>query len=201
MQEIHVKILLICKVGKKSLFNINLHYVEKVFEMIFLLVPGVCSDQKTLHGCGPGSQREKFMKKHCRKTCGLCPMLVLVTGGKEGRRSEGFEDLNSTELLNMDGTWNCPMPTMPEPRLGHTQTGPVVCGGYDGSKSCISFIRGSVNWKKTHTLARRGRVQHSAWASPRGIMLLGGWGSKTSTEILMESGDTNPGFNLDYRTA
>ena len=172
----------------------------RVFDII-LLAPGVCSDQKTLHGCGPGSQREKFMKKHCRKTCGLCPMLVLVTGGKEGRRSEGFEDLNSTELLNMDGTWNCPMPTMPEPRLSHTQTGPVVCGGYH-RKSCITFTRGSVNWKKTHTLARRGRVHHSAWDSPQGTVLIGGsdFPARTTSEILLENGDTKPGFNLDHRT-
>ena len=180
--------------GKKSLFDTYLHDVEKVFEMIILPAPGVCSDQKTLHGCGPGSQREKFMKKHCRKTCGLCPMLVLVTGGQ----GEGG-DLNSTELLNMDGTWNCPMPPLPEPRRAHTQTGPVVCGGYGGEKSCITFISGDVNWKKTHTLAKDGRRMHTAWDSPQGIVLIGGEDRSTS-EILLESGDTSPGFNLDYIT-
>ena len=74
MQEIHVEILPICKVGKKSLFNIYLYDAEKVIEMIFLLAPGACADLKSLHGCGPGSKREKFMKKNCRKTCGLCGM-------------------------------------------------------------------------------------------------------------------------------
>ena len=166
--------------------------------MIFLPAPGVCSDQKSLHGCGPGSQREKFMKKHCRKTCGLCPMLVLVTGGQ----GEGG-DFNSTELLNMDGTWNCPMPEMPEPRMGHTQTGPIVCGGRGGgTKSCITFISGDVNWKKSHNLAKV-RWGHSAWDSPQGIMMLGGWGSNrawTTSEILMESGDTRTGFSLNYDT-
>ena len=72
MQEIYVEILPICKVGKKRLFNIHLHNKEKVIEMIFVLAPGVCADLKSLHGCGPGSQRETFIKKHCRKTCGLC---------------------------------------------------------------------------------------------------------------------------------
>ena len=165
-----MEILPIWKVGKKSLFNIYLQcrfYTMRVFDKIFFLpAPGVCSDQKTLHGCGPGSKHEKFMKKHCRKTCGLCEMLVLVTGGM----SPGG-DLDSVELLNMDGTWNCPMPPMPVGRYHHTQTGPVVCGGYGGNegyggkKSCITFISGSVNWEKTHTLAK-GREWHSAWASP-----------------------------------
>ena len=162
--------------------------------MIFLPASGVCSDLKNRHGCGPGSQHEKFLKKHCRKTCGLCNMLVLVTGGW-GQAGK----LDSVELLNMDGTWNCPMPTMPEPRYHHTQTGPVVCGGHGGTKSCITFISGDVNWEKTHTLAK-GRFRHSAWDSPQGIVLIGGAGSSvwTTTEILLENGDTAPGFNLDY---
>ena len=67
-----MEILPIWKVGKKSLFNIYLHNEEKVFESIFVLAPGVCADVKSLHGCGPGSQRETFIKEHCRKTCGLC---------------------------------------------------------------------------------------------------------------------------------
>ena len=134
--------------------------------MIFILAD-VCAELKNRHGCGPGSKHEKFMKKHCRKTFGLCKMLVFVTGG----RGEGGI-LDSTELLNMDGTWNCPMPTMPKPRLGHTQTGLVTCGGHyvDSAKSCVTFISGSVNWEKTHTLAKR-RGFHSAWDSSQGINL------------------------------
>ena len=158
----------------------------------------MCSDQKTLHGCGPGSKHEKFMKKHCRKTCGLCPMLVLVTGGRgeSGR-------LDSVELLNMDGTWNCPMPTMPEPRMGHTQTGPVACGGSGTAvrSSCVTFFSGGDDWVKTHNLTQDRRY-HSAWASPRGVMLMGGFdhSSKTTTNILTENRDTIPSFTLDHET-
>ena len=126
---------------------------------------------------------------------------MLVTGGL----GQGDEQLDSVELLNMNGTWNCPMPTMPEPRQMHTQTGLVTCGGYgDIKKSCITFTRGSVNWKKSHTLAK-GRWGHSAWRSPRGVVLLGGWGDRdssvwTTTKILLENGGTKPGFSLDYDT-
>ena len=60
---------------------------------------------------------------------------------------------------------------------------------------------GDVNWEETHTLAEE-RQQHSAWDSPQGIRLLGGWGysAETTSEILLENGDTKPGFNLDYWT-
>ena len=185
--------------------------IHRVFGII-LPAPGVCSDQKTLHGCGPGSKREKFMKKHCRKTCGLCEMLVLVTGGM----SPGG-DLDSVELLNMDGTWNCPMPPLPVPRFGHSQTGAVTCGGHkDGSyevtvqKSCVTL---SSDWEQTHNLtARWGRWDHSAWRSPRGVVLMGGglypgWRGQgeripylTTTEILTQDGDTPPVFTLSYET-
>ena len=128
----------------------------------------------------------------------------MVSGGiGEGEQGRGFQYLDSVELLNMDGTWNCPMPTMPEARAGHTQTGTVVCGGDgwggDGRKSCITFISGDVNWEKTHTLANE-RYYHSAWDSPQGVMLLGGRDSGTTSEILLENGDTDPGFNLDFIT-
>ena len=130
--------------------------------------------------------------------CTFHILVVLVTGGG----IYGGKYLDSVELLNMDGTWNCPMPAMPKPRRGHTQTGLVTCGGAnDGQKSCITFISGDVNWKKTHTLAK-GRDGHSAWDSPQGIVLIGGWYSdvRTTTEILLKNGDTKPGFNLITRT-
>ena len=122
---------------------------------------------------------------------------MLVTGGE----GQGDEKLDSVELLNMNGTWHCPMPAMPKPREGHTQTGPMVCGGYGGQQSCITFIRGSVNWEKSHTLDKR-RGGHSAWFSPQGVVLIGGHytGSLTTSEILLENGETKPGFNLDYST-
>ena len=108
--------------------------------------------------------------------------------------------MESVELLNLDGTMNCPMPTMPEPRYGHTQSGRIICGGENSAvvrKSCVTFINGSVNWEKTHTLAKD-RWRHSAWASPQGVILLGGWGDRDgkTTEILTEDGDTKPGFAL-----
>ena len=125
--------------------------------------------------------------------------------------------LKSVELLNMDGTWNCPMPPLPVPRFGHSQTGAVTCGGHkDGSyevtvqKSCVTL---SSDWEQTHNLtARWGRWDHSAWRSPRGVVLMGGglypgWRGQgqpipylTTTEILTQDGDTTPGFTLSYET-
>ena len=123
--------------------------------------------------------------------------------------------LKSVELLNMDGTWNCPMPQLPVARFGHSQAGAVTCAGRDGSyedtvqKSCVTL---SSDWEQTHTMAQKRRY-HSAWRSPRGIVLMGGglcslyprcrngpniFEHLTTTEILTQDGGTSPGFTLRY---
>ena len=132
----------------------------------------------------------------------------MVSGGTgQGGR------LDSVELLNMNGSWICPMPKMPQPRSAHTQSGPIACGGYkSGSRrqevrqTCDTFFSGGEDWVRTHTLAQE-RYSHSAWASPRGLMLLGGVAhsneiieNERTTEILTEDGETTPGFTLNYWT-
>ena len=121
--------------------------------------------------------------------------VVMVSGGMEN----GVK-LDSVELLNMDGTWNCPMPPMPEARSGHTQSGRIACGGWDPAarKSCVTFFNGGEDWVKTHNLTQQRRY-HSSWASPRGVMLMGGLSSVETTEILTGDGVTTPGFSLDYK--
>ena len=163
---------------------------------------GVCNDLKNRGGCGHGSQHEKFMKENCRKTCGLCDMLVMVTGGS-GRDVY----LDSVELLHINGSRSCSLPPMPKPRTRHTQSGLIACGGYGEGigTSCVTL---SSDWEKTHTLglhdktrpAQKGwRYSHSAWASPKGVMLFGGvtLTRVASMEILTEKGDSIPGFSLD----
>ena len=92
------------------------------------------------------------------------------------------------------------MPPLPKPRSGHTQTGSVLCGGtrYAGT-TCLTFFSGGEDWVKTHNLTQN-RLSHSAWASPRGIMLMGSLWSKKTTEILTDDGDSTPSFTLDDKT-
>ena len=133
---------------------------------------------------------------------------MIVSGGEGGK--------DSVELLNTDGTWNCPLPPMPSKRKGHSQSGLVACGGgskfhsFDRDKisnstttSCMTF---SNDWKESHNLTEV-RSHHSSWTSPRGIILLGGVGvgvdytdGKKTSEILTEDGDTSPGFGLGYNS-
>ena len=117
--------------------------------------------------------------------------VVLVTGGVVSPIEE------SVELLSIKGTRLCFLSNLSSERASHSQTGLVTCGGYKaGSLSCMTFSAG--RWKKTHTLTHK-RRGHTAWASPQGVLLMGGgtrWRSRTTTELLTDNGDTTPSFNM-----
>ena len=130
---------------------------------------------------------------------------MLVTGGTQGWK----KNLASVELLNLDGSFNCMLPSLPHARSSHTQSGLVACGGNPNEttfKTCDTFSIGMEEWKKSHTLRKERRL-HSSWASPEGVMLLGGWDSgfttekeDKTTELLTNDGDTIPGIKLKFDT-
>ena len=123
---------------------------------------------------------------------------MLVTGGLGATPSVRM----SVELLSSNGTRLCSLPDLPGQRFYHSQSGLLTCGGgYSNSesKSCVTFDGG--RWKKSHTLGQS-RYGHAAWASPQGVLLIGGddgKGSKKSmktTELLTDDGSTKPSFTL-----
>ena len=120
--------------------------------------------------------------------------VILVSGGSSN------SVLRSVELLHTNGTRLCSLPNLPYTRYRHTQTGLTACGGWDTpAYTTCHTLSSTGSWEQTHSLSL-GRLYHSAWASPQGTVLLGGWESRTTSEILLENGDTAPGFNLDYET-
>ena len=119
---------------------------------------------------------------------------IIVTGG-------GFTDNEtqlSVEVLKKEGTsWtSCSLPDLPDTRYGPTQNGLITCGGlYDNPQVCLSFMDGQ--WKQSHYLAKA-RMQHSAWKSSEGILLMGGSYTPSTTELLNDNGLTTRQFNLKY---
>ena len=115
--------------------------------------------------------------------------VVLVTGGYGDTESVK----TSVELLSSNGTRLCSLPNLPEKSHWHSQTGYVTCM----RKSCVTFSSG--RWKKTHTWEKsRSRVDHTAWASPNGVLLMGGMtnATQTTTELLNDNGGSAPSFTL-----
>ena len=106
----------------------------------------------------------------------------------------------SAELLYTNGTSLCNLPNLPVKRDYPSQTGLVTCGGKSDEtmSSCLTFKDGT--WQQTHTLGTR-RQHHLSWASPQGVLLIGGdYAGGTTTELLNDNGSTTPSFDLDYNT-
>ena len=122
--------------------------------------------------------------------------VILVSGGGPSG-SAG----TTAELLYTNGSRLCSIPDLPYRRYQHSQTGLTACGGYGDSaaKTSCHTLSSTGSWELPHSLPHsldKGRAEHSAWDSPQGTILLGGWSSGTTSEILLENGDTSPGFNL-----
>ena len=123
---------------------------------------------------------------------------IIVSGGS----TPDYHDGNSVEILRSDGTPWCSLPELPFDSQGissHTQSGLIACGGSSNNRqSCVTFKDGV--WTTSHSL-REDRWEHSAWASPAGVVLLGGANSdpSTSSELLSDStGTSSVYFPLKY---
>ena len=123
--------------------------------------------------------------------------MLLITGGSDGTR------LTSVEVLTPSGApYSCSVPPLPSPRNRHTQDGAVACGGGEGEAAtqtnCYSLT--SVGWQKSHQLQKR-RSLHSSWSSPAGLLLIGGYHSGTTTEILSATDSSSTfSYSLAYHT-
>ena len=79
-----------------------------------------------------------------------------------------------------------------------------ACGGpqFDSNSNfwsdCMSFTDG--NWVASHTMeASSYRAGHCSWDSPNGLVLLGGWNTVNTSEILsFDTGDSMEYFPLKY---
>ena len=94
------------------------------------------------------------------------------------------------------------LPTIPgNPRLWHTLTGNVLCGGVypNTSSSCLELTQSGHGWLPYSAGLDPLRMAHSAWSSPEGIVLLGGYFSPTTTQLITNS-NTSPGFSLNSDT-
>ena len=136
------------------------------------------------------------------KNMAMCDYLflfsvLLITGGV----GDGGSGLTSVEVLSPSGVLiPCSVPR-PAYRSYHTQDGAVACGGGDAPAtltSCSSLT--ASGWSTSHQLQER-RHRHVSWLSPVGLLLMGGWGSRLTTELLTDtSSSSSPSFDLEYDT-
>ena len=124
-----------------------------------------------------------------------------MTGGE----AESTHDMTNSidiELVNSNKTSTCLAGAfLPSPRAYHTQSGDILCGGYEDhvpSTTCMSYTGGA--WVPSHTLLEE-RYDHCSWRSPEGVLLMGGGGSPRTTELLSNINSiTSLSFSLEYDT-
>ena len=119
-------------------------------------------------------------------------LAILVTGGDGGK--------TSAEVLFTNGSSICELPQLSQSKSEHTQSGLTACGGWGSDtirRSCIKFEDGS--WTTLTDNLVELRTRHSSWINPDGdILLIGGSGSLTTTEIVYQDGTSVRSFDLKY---
>merc|ERR1711971_446498 len=125
---------------------------------------------------------------------------LLISGGK----GSGSSRLADVELWVPEMV-HCQVPAIPLGRYAHSQDGTTLCGGYSGvsdiQTSCIT-LTDEGTWETTTTLLQE-RQYHVSWASPSGLIIMGGRASasKETSEKIMENGTSIDSFPLEYDTA
>ena len=117
----------------------------------------------------------------------MCPPGILITA------------YNQAEIFIPSTNETFSLPSIPgSPRVWHTLTGTVLCGGvYPGtSTSCLELQQNGDGWRDFSSTLTEFRLAHSAWDSPSGIVLLGGYYSGDSTELLSSNGSVSQ-FSLN----
>jgi len=122
---------------------------------------------------------------------------LIISGGSP------FDSVGQSVEVYVPSTGqHCELPDLPASRYDHTMEDRTICGGgYSNSDtltSCLS-LTDEGTWNKTATLLE-GRYDHSSWASPSGLILLGGGGSIRTSEKIGEDGTSRNSFKLNYTT-
>ena len=119
--------------------------------------------------------------------------LGLIISGGEGNVG------NSVEVFVPSTGHHCLLPDTVWQHRQHSMEKNVICGGHHPAwKYCFTLTNGT--WEFTTTLLEQ-RFRHSSWASPSGMILLGGIFSKRTTEKIGEDGTSSYSFELKYNTS
>jgi len=117
---------------------------------------------------------------------------LMIAGGMPS-----FSGGKSVEVFVPSTGQHCQLPDLPAGRFQHSMDARTVCGGRYTWTSCITLTQEGT-WERTTTLLEK-RFWHSSWASPSGLILLGGVGSRNTSEKI-PAGTSSSSFNLKYNT-
>ena len=114
----------------------------------------------------------------------------LLVGGRGTERQ--------VSVYNPRSNKSCELPDLPEDRRSHSFCGQLLCGGTSGGyQSCLKFD--GENFTTTEVTLANERSHHICWSVGDDVLLLGGFKSPDTTEIVEADGfSSSPSFNLVY---
>ena len=125
---------------------------------------------------------------------------ILITGGDGARQS--------AELFLPWQNKTCELPSLPDRRKFHVQSGSLFCGGGDYSatkKNCLKWSAQQGGWVMLPLKLTAGRAASRVWSLSQDnslVIMGGGYGAALETsETFSSDGDsTSITFNMKYRT-
>ena len=122
---------------------------------------------------------------------------ILITGGY----NDGI--LQSAEVFLPSTSTSCELPGLVEGRYYQTQEGLLLCGAFEGGAghSCEEFSPATGTWARTNHTLQQQRGAHVSWSVEEGTILMGGWYSGTTSEIVKHDGTTETSFDMKHDTA
>ena len=121
---------------------------------------------------------------------------ILITGGENNSGR-----LSSAEVFIPALNKSCSLSNMTQSRCRHTQNGFLSCGDdqSSGGNKCEVYTPQTGKWSiETYNLTAS-RFRHTSWSLDNGsVVLLGGWSSNITTEILIQGVGTSRGFDLKH---
>jgi len=154
-----------------------------------------CDDTSVCSGCYSGPPECSSQLRPT--TPAPAEEAILLSGGYKN-----YAALTSVEVFSPSTGKSCSLPSLPWQRTGHTMDSLLVCGGgYPDHKgtTCLTFSSGK--WMTSHSLVEK-RRHHTSWKTEEGVvMLMGGEGSPTTSELVQMGGEQGePSFPMQYKT-
>ena len=94
---------------------------------------------------------------------------------------------NQVEIFIPRSRRTIPLPSIPNhPRVGHSLTGNMICGGLypRTSDNCLELTSNGSGWSPLNGDLKELRLAHSSWKTPNGTVLLGGYYSGKTAELV-----------------
>ena len=112
---------------------------------------------------------------------------ILITGGFNR------DDRTSVEIFSLQSNTSCTLKSLPSPAGNHVQHNNMICK----DNKCFTRDERTGDWSQSHQL-KYVRDNTCVWEVEDGVILMGGYGSDTTSVMVRYDGTVEQTFDLQY---